>query len=176
MGCFPLFSTVTLFVASLSLLISCSCGVTPAVLATICSQTQNQEICESILTSDPRTASADLPTLSLISLELTMKQASDNNQSFTQFRDNTTNPSLKNDFSNCVTLYKDMQDKLNAAYLLSKQRKYKDITDLGQLTTLAYNCENGLPSDSPTAAITEDMLLTSQTAISVNAYIATQFA
>ena len=105
-----------------------------------------------------------------------MKQATDNNQSFTQFRDNTTNPSLKNDFSNCVTLYKDMQDKLNAAYLLSKQRKYKDITDLGQLTTLAYNCENGLPSDSPTAAITEDMLLTSQTAISVNAYIATQFA
>ena len=173
MGCFPLFSTVTLFVASLSLLISCSCGVNPDVLATICSQTQNQEICESILTSDPRTSSADLPTLSLISLELTMKQASDSYQSFTKFRDNTTNPSLKNDFSICVTLYKDMQDKLKAAYLLSEQRKYKDITELGQLTTLAYNCENGLPSDSPTAAITEDMLLTSQTAISVNAYIAT---
>uniref|UniRef100_A0A2N9FU97 Pectinesterase inhibitor domain-containing protein n=1 Tax=Fagus sylvatica TaxID=28930 RepID=A0A2N9FU97_FAGSY len=173
MGCFPLFSTLTLLVASL--LISPSLGVTPDVLATICSQTQNQETCENILTSDQRTSSADLPTLSLISLDLTTKQASDNYNSFTQFHDNATDVSVKNGFDNCLRLYQDMQDKLKAAYTLSQQRKYKDITELGQLTTLAYNCENGLPSDSPTAAITEDMLLTSQTAASVNAYIASSF-
>lgn len=76
------------FVASVAILLVASViifpsnGVTEDILAAICSQTQNQETCEAILESDPRTSSADLPLLSLISLELLSKQADKNHNSF----------------------------------------------------------------------------------------------
>lgn len=76
------------FVASVAILLVASViifpsdGVTEDILAAICSQTQNQEACEAILESDPRTSSADLPLLSLISLELLSKQADKNHNSF----------------------------------------------------------------------------------------------
>ncbi|GLT41023.1 hypothetical protein SLA2020_151140 [Shorea laevis] len=64
-----------------------------------------------------------------------------------------------------------MKDKLQADHQLSQQRQFEKITKLGGLTTLAYNRENGLPFSPPTASITEDMLLTLQTAIYVNEYV-----
>ncbi|KAK1575213.1 hypothetical protein Q3G72_003528 [Acer saccharum] len=103
---------------------------------------------EKTLQSDLRTISADPPLLSLISLELTMKWVDMNFDDFSQFRDNTN-------------------------YKLSQQKKYDSIADLGQLTTLAYNCENGISSSSSSSAgITEDMLLIAQTAVYTNAYAA----
>ncbi|KAL5853858.1 hypothetical protein ACOSQ3_008976 [Xanthoceras sorbifolium] len=95
-----------------------------------------------------------------------MKQVDRNFDPFYQFSNNTTDMALKNCFENCVTLYQNMRDILQADYKLSHQKLYNNITDLGQLTTLAYNCENGMSSSSssPTAGITEDMLLTAQTA------------
>ncbi|KAJ7977836.1 Pectinesterase inhibitor [Quillaja saponaria] len=170
-----IYSSVSILL-SLFLLFSQSKGVPQDVLSTICSQTQNQKICESILTKDPRTSSADLPLLSLISLEITSKQVDNNFNTFKQFRDNTTNLSVKNAFGKCVTIYQQLQDKVKVAHQLSEHKKYKEINGLGQLKTLAYACENGLPSDSPTSAITEDMLLTSETAISVNDYVATSLS
>ncbi|CAK7340483.1 unnamed protein product [Dovyalis caffra] len=131
-------SAVFLLVASL--IIYPSNGITEDILAAICSQTQNQETCEAILESDSRTGSADLPLLSLISLELLSKQASKNYNSFVWFRDNSADPALKKSFGNCVAFYKDMQDKLKVAHRLSQQRQYKSIHELGQLITLTYNC------------------------------------
>ncbi|KAK3199119.1 hypothetical protein Dsin_022534 [Dipteronia sinensis] len=94
-----------------------------------------------------------------------MKQVDRNFVVFSRFRDNTSDPTLKNAFENCVTLYQNMKDILQADYKLSQHGKYDSITDLGQLTTLAYNCENEISSSSsPTAGITEDMLLIAQTA------------
>ncbi|KAI9185395.1 hypothetical protein LWI28_006805 [Acer negundo] len=156
-----------------SMYFSPSSGVSQDVLATICGQTQNQETCEEILLSDQRTSSADPPLLSLISLEQTMKRIDRNFDAFSQFQDNTTDPALKIAFENCVTLYQNIKDILRADYKLSQHGKYDRITDLGQLTTLAYNCENGISSSiSPTAGITEDMLLIAQTAVYTNSYVA----
>ncbi|KAL9378837.1 hypothetical protein Peur_027319 [Populus x canadensis] len=170
------------FVASVAILLVASViifpsdGVTEDILAAICSQTQNQETCEAILESDPRTTSADLPLLSLISLELLSKQADKNHNSFVQFRDNSTDPDLKRSLGNCVTDYNDMRGKIKVAHQLSHKRQYKRIHELGQLIKLAYNCKNGLPSNSPTSGITETMLLTSQTAVYVNQFLITYFS
>ncbi|GLT40989.1 hypothetical protein SLA2020_150810 [Shorea laevis] len=146
-------------------------GVTQDVLATICSQTQNQEYSIGLLQSDPRTSSADIPLLSLTSLELAIHQADENYHTFVQYKKNSTRKALSGSFGNCVTIYQDMRDKLQADHQLSQQRQFEKITNLGGLTTLAYNCDNGLPFSPPTASITEDMLLTLQTAIYVNEYV-----
>ncbi|KAB5529128.1 hypothetical protein DKX38_019209 [Salix brachista] len=173
-------SSVT-FVASVAILLVASAiicpsnGITEDILAAICSQTQNQETCEAILESDPRTGSADLPLLSLISLDLLSKQADENHSSFVQFRENSTDLDLKRSFGNCVKGYSDMQGKIKVALELSQKRQYKRINELGQLIKLAYSCENGLPSNSPTSGITETMLLTSQTAVYVNQFLITFF-
>ncbi|XVE63151.1 hypothetical protein DITRI_Ditri06bG0177300 [Diplodiscus trichospermus] len=153
------------------LFISLSYSITQDVLATICSQTQNQETCEKTLQSDPRTKSADLPLLSVISLELALKQAGKTYNTFLRFRDNSTDPGLRSCHGKCVGLYEEMKRKLQVDLRLSRRKQFKKITDLGGLTTLAYNCENGLPSDSPTASITEDMLLTIQSATYVNEFV-----
>ncbi|GKV01492.1 hypothetical protein SLEP1_g14042 [Rubroshorea leprosula] len=112
-----------------------------------------------------------IPLLSLISLELAIRQADENYQAFVQYKKNSTRKGLSDSFGNCVTFYQDMKDKLQADHQLSQQRQFEKITNLGGLTTLAYNCENGLPFSPPTASITEDMLLTLQTASYVNEYV-----
>ncbi|XVF57630.1 hypothetical protein PTKIN_Ptkin06aG0220800 [Pterospermum kingtungense] len=162
---------VQLVLASNYSFICPSYGISQDVLATICSQTQNQETCEKILESDPRTKSADLSLLSLISLELATKQATKTYNTFMGLQGNSSDPSLRRSLGKCVGLYQDMKRKLQADLRLSRQKQFKKITGLGQLTTLAYNCENGLPSDSPTAAITENTLLTIQSAIYVNEFV-----
>lgn len=158
------------------LAISPSYGVTHEILYTICSQTQNEEICVQILERDPNTNSSTLPQLSLISINLTGDQANKNFKIFTELRANTTSASLRAAYGNCRAIYQQMKNKINEAYQLSQQRRYKDIHQLGQVQTLAYKCENGLPSSSTTAPYTEWMILTSEASSSVNLYIASSLA
>ncbi|OWM72406.1 pectinesterase inhibitor 2-like [Punica granatum] len=170
-------STLLLFsftFSSFFFLLSPCYGVPQETLAAICSQTQNQETCQRILGSDPRTGSADLPLLSLISIDAAQKQADSNLNTFSALlRDSTrNNPSLQNAYGTCVSLYQEIQKELGAAHDLSKQGKYDEVDKAGPSTDPAYKCENGLPSSSPTAAITEDMLLTLQTFYSVTAFVA----
>lgn len=98
-----------------------------------------------------------------------MKQVVENYNTFSQLRDNSTDH--RDSHENCVRIYGRMKDILRVDHELSKQKAYKMMDDLGDLTTLAYNCENGLPSTSPTAAITEDMLLMAETAVQTHLYI-----
>lgn len=100
-----------------------------------------------------------------------MKQANDNHNNFSEFRDNATDPTLKNSSNNCVGFYQEMLDDIKMAYQLSQQGQYKNITQLAQVQTLAYDCEHGMPSNSPTAAISETMILTGETSTSVNLYM-----
>lgn len=168
-------SSLTFMFAALlmvfSLFTSPTSGVTQETLASICSQTQNQEICEGILESDPGTTSADLHGLSLISINLTMKQGSSNYDTFTKFMDNSTDTALKESFRNCVSLYNSIMEMLKVAYQLSEKKEYESITQPGESQTLAYNCANGLPIDSPTDGISRDMIITCETSASVNQYI-----
>ncbi|KAL3538315.1 hypothetical protein ACH5RR_001681 [Cinchona calisaya] len=149
-----------------------SSGVTHDTLYTICSQTQNEEICVQILEKDPNTNSSTLPQLSLISINLTSQQANKNYETFTELKANTNDSSLRSCYGNCLTIYQQMIDKIKEAYQLSQQGRYKDINQLGQAQTLAYDCENQLPSNSTTAADSETMILTCEASASVNLYIA----
>lgn len=146
-------------------------GVSQDILRAICSQTQNQEICKRILDGDTRTSSADLPLLSIISLDIAMKQANKSYNTFSQLHGKSTNPTLKSSFNNCVGFYHQIQDIIKQAHNLSMKRQYKKITQLGEMATLAYKCENGLPLSSSTGGVTRDMLLVSQIAASVNLYV-----
>ena len=57
-----------------------------------------------------------------------MKRVDRNFNDFSQFQDNTTDPALKIAFENCVTLYQNMKDILQADYKLSQHGKYDSIT------------------------------------------------
>ncbi|EOY11713.1 hypothetical protein QUC31_009339 [Theobroma cacao] len=156
-------------------LISCSSGVEQETLMTICFPTENQEFCENLLMSDPRTSSADLPLLSVISIQLTEKQAKENHLSFMQLHDNATDPSMKDPLNKCVGIYEEMISKVEEAYQLSMAKRYKDISQLAETTKLAYQCENGIPlKNNASMEISETMILTSETSDYVNIYIARQ--
>lgn len=160
-----------------SFLIYPSSGVSHDILTTICSKTQNHDACKRSLESDSRTRSADLPKLALISIELTMKHADHNHQTFSELRGNATNPRLEDSFRNCVGFYKEMQAQIRAAYHLSQKREYKKITELVQSERLAQKCASGVPINClEIDALTTTMLLAIKTAESVNQYIANSFA
>ncbi|KAL3515909.1 hypothetical protein ACH5RR_022811 [Cinchona calisaya] len=171
MGCQNLVQLL-LTISLVAFMIYSSSAVNHDTLYTICSQTQNEEICVQILESDPRTKNSTLPQLALISINLTREQANKNYKNFRHFQANTSAGSLRRSYGKCVTIYQQMIHKINDAYLLSQQKRYKDIHQLGQAQTLAYNCENGLPLNSTTAADTETMILTCESSRSVNFYIA----
>ncbi|CAI9103593.1 OLC1v1002106C1 [Oldenlandia corymbosa var. corymbosa] len=163
-----------LVISVAALTITPSYSITHEILYSICSQTQNEETCIQVLESDPRTRSSTLPQLSLISINLTRKQAQENHLVFTSLRNNATSPSLKVAYERCRTLYKQMLSNINVAYQLAKQGKYKDIDQLGKAQDFAYKCENGVPPESKTAGYTMKMLITCQSSASVNAFIASQ--
>ncbi|XVF05918.1 hypothetical protein REPUB_Repub06bG0003100 [Reevesia pubescens] len=165
------FSAAILLLLIASYFIFPSYGITQDFLRTICSQTQNMEICGEILGSDPRTESADLPLLSVISLELAMKQAYQNYITLLELHVNSTDPTLEASFAKCLVLYKDLKHKLEDDLLLSLQKQFKNITNLGGLTTLVIDCENGIPLNAPANSITRDMFLTMQSAIFVHEFV-----
>ncbi|GKV01486.1 hypothetical protein SLEP1_g14036 [Rubroshorea leprosula] len=117
---FPAFLVSAAFLLFSPFVTCPSHGVIQDVLATICSQTQNQEYCIGLLQSDLRTSSADIPLLSLISLELAIHQADENYQAFVQYKKNSTQKGLSDSFGNSATFYQDMKDKLQADHQLSK--------------------------------------------------------
>ncbi|KAJ7977837.1 Pectinesterase inhibitor, partial [Quillaja saponaria] len=88
-------------------------GIPQETLMQICFFTQSEETCEQILRSDPRTSSADLPLLSLISIEQTIKQAKENYDSFSQLHKSAGEAKVKDALTKCLTMYKTSIDKLN---------------------------------------------------------------
>ncbi|KAK6288508.1 PREDICTED: pectinesterase inhibitor [Theobroma cacao] len=150
-----------------------SSSVPNETLVAICSKTYNPILCESILRGDPRTSSADLPELSLVSINLTIEQAANNSQVFVEFHDNTTDPALKKGFNSCVELYQLMEDNLDKAYHRSEGGDYRNITELVQSSNQAVECASALAINLVTIdALTRAVVSKCETSISVNQYIA----
>lgn len=167
------FSTIFCAIAIVApLLIHSSYGVSTEDLTTICSKvTPDPDNCVKILQADPRTASANLPELSLISIELTRSQANYNLKVFRELRLNATRAQAKKEFDACVGIYEDIQLNLKAAYSLSLQRKYRDSSRLVQAKESELSCRLSINS----LAINElrtSLVLKLYTSISVNRYIA----
>ncbi|KAM0994718.1 hypothetical protein ACFX13_010392 [Malus domestica] len=162
-----------LFVVIASLIIPTSNGVSNKILTKICSRlTPDPDQCVTILQSDLRTASANLPELSLISLDLTGRQANHNLKTFRELSKNATHePKLKNDFDACVRVYKDIKLKIKAAYLLSKKGQYRNVSDLSQAKELAFRCGRDINS-LVVNELGSSMVLRLYTSISINRYIA----
>lgn len=135
-----------------SLLLQPSYGVPTEILSAICSNTTNQKQCESILTSDPATSTADLHELSLISTELLQKQAETNLQTYKEFRDNTTSSqdaALKKAFEDCVGNYEGAEPEIEVARQLSLKGRYQETFDEFSLALkLAHDCSAGIPVNS----------------------------
>ncbi|KAF8018289.1 hypothetical protein BT93_H3248 [Corymbia citriodora subsp. variegata] len=150
-------------------------GVSQQTISTVCSQTQNDELCASLLNGDPRTASADLPLFSLLSIELAQKQAARNHETFAQLRDNTTgDPNLQKGYANCTSLYDKLEADLRRAHELSEARKYEEVIKEGPGYAPAYDCLNGVGFTPVLGEITRDMLIALETYSSVASYVAQQ--
>ncbi|XP_030547070.2 uncharacterized protein LOC115752824 [Rhodamnia argentea] len=150
-------------------------GVSQQTISTVCSQTQSDELCASLLNSDPRIASADLPLFSLVSVELTQKQAGQNYKSFSRLRDNTTrDPLLRKGYAKCVSLYGKMVGDLRRVHELSESREYEEVIKEGPGYSPAYDCLNGVKFTTALGEITRDMLIALEMFASVASYVAQQ--
>ncbi|KAF3453917.1 hypothetical protein FNV43_RR04358 [Rhamnella rubrinervis] len=132
-----------------SLLLQPSYGVPSEILLAICSNTTNQKQCESILTNEPATSTADLYKLSLISTELLQKQAKSNLQTYKEFRENTTSShdaALKKAFDDCIEDYEGAESHIEIARQLSLKGRYQETFDKFSLALkLAEHCLAGIP-------------------------------
>ncbi|KAK3199082.1 hypothetical protein Dsin_022497 [Dipteronia sinensis] len=132
----------------------------------------------SILKSDPWTALADLPQLSLISIELAIKQADSNIKSFTEIVANSTDPQITRRCSPCVGIYKDIKSLVQEAHHISELKHYADITEIFDASLhLAYKCAalcsvNSIALDP----LSQDMISRCETCQSVNKYMVSQSA
>lgn len=163
------FTVFALFLSVAALIIHPSLQISYEILGKVCSKVEDKDFCLRLLESDPRTRSADLPKLSLISIELTKNRAQATLQTFIEFSKNHTNPSLKRSLDRCVTEYKDIQRKIEMAYQWSQQKKYKKITQLAKAWVLANTC-NSINSILINK-ISHPIFLTLDAANGVNKYI-----
>lgn len=165
-----IFSAIVIFA---SFYISSSFGVSNETLTSICSKTQHPKECVTSLQTVSYTTSADLPKLSLISLNLTSNQADQNLEAFRDLSHNATRAKPKKEFDDCVRLYRGVKPQIEAAYLLSQKRNYKNNTGLFQAKELALRCEIGVTDNSLVIRELHDsMVLKLDTSITVNQYIA----
>ncbi|KAI5326281.1 hypothetical protein L3X38_035355 [Prunus dulcis] len=81
----------------------------------------------------PCTTSADLPKLSLISIELAGKQADQNLETFRELSHNATAAKMKERF------YKEVRPQIQAAHLLSQKRHFKNLCFLKLDTSISVN-------------------------------------
>lgn len=161
---------VLLLILFLLCLIRSSDGTSDWDLSVICSLTKNEDLCTKFLRSDPRTDSADPPLLSIISVELSLKQSQGLLTTFTSFRENSTDVNLTRSYGVCVKNYLAIMDDLNKAYGFSKGKDYDNVIKATPPLSLDSNCENGLPQPSPTAADSEVMLVAIRAISSVAQY------
>ncbi|KAK4595543.1 hypothetical protein RGQ29_013856 [Quercus rubra] len=152
MGSYTL-TVFALFLSVAALIIHPSLQISHEILGKVCSKVEDEDFCLRFLENDPRTRSADLPKLSLISIELTKKRAQATLQTFIE----------------CVIEYKNIQRKIEMVYQLSQQKKYKKITQLAKAWVLANTC-NSINSILINK-ISHPMFLTLDAANGVNKYI-----
>lgn len=172
MGCAQNFASFipALLLAAISLTIFPSHGIIHESLVTICSKTSDPSLCQKILDKDPRTFSADLPKLSLISINLTMKQADQNIESFSNLSKNTSAyAKYKKGFKHCVGIYHEMQGNIARAYEMSQQMLFRDNGPLIASKKLVLSCAKGIPINSlRIEAMHKVMILSLETSVSVN--------
>ncbi|KAM7251005.1 hypothetical protein ACFE04_022888 [Oxalis oulophora] len=149
-------------------------GVSKMEISKICSKSSHPIACNNLLNSDPRTASADLKHLSLISIELTQKQADYNLKSYTDLYYNATDEVKEGDLKHCVGRYYDIEFNLVEARKLSTQQKYILVGPLlTKVQSLTIKCAytNSVSPPSILPNINRDMLLRAETSAIINTYI-----
>ncbi|KAK3172141.1 hypothetical protein Dsin_022490 [Dipteronia sinensis] len=177
MTSFSLVSFVAILIVSSSVIYPSS-GISEEILKTICSVEHSGARCMSILKSDPRTASADFPQLSLISVELAIKQSDSNIKSFTEIVANSTDPQITKRCRPCIGIYKDIKSQVQEAHHKSEYKLYADISEIFDASLhLAYKCAalcsvNSIALD----LLSQDMISRCETCQSVNKYMVSQSA
>ncbi|KAL5783772.1 hypothetical protein ACOSP7_008801 [Xanthoceras sorbifolium] len=177
---FSLVSFATILLVSSSAIYPSS-GIPEEILKTICSSVGHSgtTTCMSILKSDPRTASADLPQLSLISIELTKKQADSNIRGLKEIITawNSTDPQIERRCRPCVGIYQDIKSLLQEAHQKSEVKHYADISEFDGCLHLANKCAalcsvNSISLDQ----LSQAMISSCQTCQAVNKYMVSQIS
>lgn len=158
-----------LLLAAFFLTIVPSHGIPRENLVTICSKTSNLSLCQKILSNDSRTMSADLPMLSLISSNLTKKQANQNLDSFSKLSKNESDPEQKRSFERCVKYYREIQANIQKAHQFSQQKIFRDNGPLVASKRLVIRCSQAIRINSLHIEVMNKlMILCCDISISVN--------
>ncbi|KAM7251869.1 hypothetical protein ACFE04_023752 [Oxalis oulophora] len=166
-----LFSSLLLVASSI---VYSSEAAEQTVISTICSNTSNPVACNDFLNTDPRTANASLRYMSLISIDLTYKQAEFNLKYYTDLYKIAITAEMEEAFERCLAAYHAIEFNLVDAYKRSGQLNYVSVGHtLSKVQSLASkDCASKLPvSWLPSIDINNDMYLKVETCISLNKYI-----
>ncbi|KAG6599172.1 hypothetical protein SDJN02_08457, partial [Cucurbita argyrosperma subsp. argyrosperma] len=146
-------------------------GILHGNLATICYKTPDPFSCQRILGNVPGTISADLPKLSLISINLTKNQADQNLDSFSKLSKNESDPELKKSFKHCVKYYHEIQAHIQKAFKLSRKKIFRDNHPLVTSKKLVKRCNQAIRINSlDIEVMNKRMILSCDISMSVNHY------
>ncbi|KAK2973993.1 hypothetical protein RJ640_022716 [Escallonia rubra] len=113
------------------------------LIATVCRQTPNPDFCTSILKSDPRTGTANINDLMLISIDLASFNATATRVKIHSLLLGTTDPGLTEHLNDCANDYGSVVAFLDQAVQYLKSGDYGEVEIQGTSTyTLADDCED----------------------------------
>ncbi|KAI6695437.1 hypothetical protein NL676_023147 [Syzygium grande] len=132
-----------------------SVAISQDTIHIICLPAKNPDCCVKVLQSDLRTSSADIPLLSLISIELTMNEADLIYYNYAQIHEGTVDPSVRKGCEICLSMYQRIKDNLSKCHQYSAERDYKEIIQARPKVVDVLECNSAL--NPSFAVISEDM-------------------
>ncbi|XP_077250608.1 cell wall / vacuolar inhibitor of fructosidase 2-like [Tasmannia lanceolata] len=115
---------------------------TPPLVDKVCKPTQYYDFCVQSLDSDPRAPTADLVVLSMISLDLMKRNATDTMAIISDMVGKEMDPVLKQKLSACFDMYAQSLDDIRLAFDALNSKSYTKVSNLAaKVNTQAYVCE-----------------------------------
>lgn len=128
----PSFASLVTILTSLLLIsfsIPYSTAISSETISIICLPAKDPPFCTKLLESDPRTSSADVPLLSLISIDLAMAEANPIYDNYFQIRSATKDPKLQKECDVCLAVYQQIKDALINCRQYSTAGDYQKVID-----------------------------------------------
>ncbi|KAK4741609.1 hypothetical protein SAY87_025197 [Trapa incisa] len=105
-----------------------SSAVGTALVAEVCGQCKDKDLCLSSLNADPNTQTADLSGLTLISIRVATANATDTSAYISQMlKDTSLEPGVQDALNNCADYYDDVVQQLDDSLAALTVRNYGDL-------------------------------------------------
>ncbi|GMJ09237.1 pectin methylesterase inhibitor 5 [Hibiscus trionum] len=128
------------------------CNADRALIQSICKDSQDANFCNTIMESDPRSATADLHGLALIAISNTIMQIQDTVSRIPGIRSQLRNPLGKKRLTICQSDYNNSLRKFQSTFSSTSKNAYWDaINYIRDGTNAVIDCHNNYRRGGPIA-------------------------